>query len=363
MLALAGLTAILATTLGAMSAHAGSGLVTVVTSGASGKGFDLKVFALAAQAAAEQAGWTLATQPLEAREARAASACLDRDRPLSCLASILSSRGADRLLVLAVGASADDAATLQMTASVVVADRVGPVVAERFCKACDEPALRTVVHELVRSLIESAAVGAGRTLVTVTATPAGAWISWDGSLVPSSVVGQASYARIATSAGAHTLTVESPGFASQILPVIARDGTPTAVKVQLRRTEATPDPRRAPPPPGSAGWDDRWRTPVGWGLLGAGAAIAATGVGLVLKDEDQPPLGSDRSAQYFDSAGFGTGLLIGGAVAAGIGGTLLLTGPRGPARSAGGPTRAAVPSLPILQVGPRGLVAAWGTAF
>jgi hypothetical protein len=42
MLTFAGLTAILATTLGAMSAHAGSGLVTVVTSGASGKGFDLE---------------------------------------------------------------------------------------------------------------------------------------------------------------------------------------------------------------------------------------------------------------------------------------------------------------------------------
>jgi PEGA domain len=309
--------------LGSRAAIAGPGIVAVV---GTGKTPDLKLFSLVAEAAAKAAGWTLTGDALDGRATREATACMERDRPVPCLAAIMSPRGADRFLFIEVGASPEDAAVLQITASVVLSESGTPSVAERFCKSCDEAALRSAVNDLARSLIQTASAASGRTVVTVTATPAGAWIYLDGNLVISSAISNSTRARVATYPGPHTVTVENAGYETQILKITATEGKPTEITVDLK--SASPG-SGAPPPSAHVGPPKpaAWRTPVGWGLAGAGAATAILGVVLIALDEDQPPLGVQRSAEYFDSATFGTGLVIGGVAALGVGGYLLLTRP------------------------------------
>lgn len=343
------------------TADAGTGLVAVVSNG---KTPDLKLFTMMAEAAAKDSGWTLAATPLDPRATREASTCMDRDRPLPCLASLISPRGADRMLLLKVGASTDDNAVLQITAIVVLGSNGTPSTAERFCRTCDDSQVGTAVNELVRSLIQSAAVTSGRTVVAITATAPDAWIYLDGDRVPATSAGATTRVRVPTFPGAHTATVEKAGFETKILKIEAIEDRTTEVAADLRSTGSTtsPDPRThnpqfpAPSP---------WRGRIGWGLIISGATTVAIGGILFAVDEDQPPRGNPRNEQYFDSAAFGAGLMIGGAaLAAGGAAYLLLTRPHPRPPSASGPPAApTAPSLPTLTPLPGGAAVGWVKAF
>ncbi len=346
----------------ARPAAAGAGVVAVVGHGETP---DLKLFTLVAEAAAKEAGWTLAASALDVRATREATLCMDRDRPFPCLASLISPRGADRVLFLEVGAAKDDAAVLQITATVVLGGSSAPAVAERFCKTCDDSQLRTTVNELVRSLIQAAAVTAGHTTVAMSASPAGSWIYLDGNMVPVTSTAAATRAQVPTYPGEHTITIEKAGFETQILKVVAVEGKTTEVSAQLRSS--------TPPPPGPSGPGrdepiSPWRARTGWGLVITGGLLVAGGGALLLVDEDQPPLGEDRSEQYFDSATFGAATAIVGAALAVAGGSyLLLTRPRKTKRAAGAATSTTtaspLSSLPTVTPLPGGGVVGWTKAF
>ncbi|HRC55612.1 MAG TPA: hypothetical protein PKU97_06800 [Kofleriaceae bacterium] len=335
-------------------AAAGSGVVSVQSIG---KAPDAKGLLQQAEGAARDAGWTLSAHALEAREGRSVTSCMERDRPLSCLAAVMSPRSADRLLFLLARVSTEDAATIQLTATVVMADAETPAVAERFCKGCTEDALRAAVAEVVRAVIQSAAVASGRTVVVVTATPATAWISFDGNMVPMESVAGTARAKVATFPGAHTVTVESPGFQSQIIKVVAVEGTTQEAPVALVAAGATiPGGHRGAKDPRAGG---SWRQPVGWGLVGAGAVTVVTGATLIFLDEDFTADPHVRSKQYFDSAAFGVGMAVGGAALVGAGIYLLRTRPA----TSSGPPRAAAASSPMVSLSPGGVTVGWAQAF
>lgn len=351
------LTCAIAAVLAAPSlASAGTGLVAVI---GKGKSPDLKRFTTLAETAAKEAGWTLAAAPLDPGAAREASTCIERDRPLPCLASFITPSGADRLLFLKVGAAAEDKAVLQLTAIVVLDTGGAPAISERFCRTCNESQVGAAVHELVRTSIQNAAVTSGRTIVAITASAPGAWIYLDGNLLTAASAATTTRAQAATFPGPHTATVEKAGFQTQILRIDAREGKTTEISADLRANgaapEAPPTPARAakPPPPPSP-----WRRPLGWGLVAAGGASVLVGATLVALDEDQPPLGEPRQPQYFNSARFGVGVMIGGALLTGGGAAyLLLTRPRSPQHA----SHAA--SLPTFTPLPGGAAVTWGKAF
>jgi hypothetical protein len=301
---------------------AGTGLVAVV---GNGKTPDLKLFSLVAESVAKEAGWTLAEGSLDLKSVREASACMARDRPLPCLAAFMSPRGADRLLLLQVGAAADDVAVLQITATIVLGGGGEPLVAERFCRACDETAVRTGVSELVKSLIRAAAVTAGRTLVSVIATPPGAWIYLDSEMVPATTDPRVARAQIPTYPGRHTVMVESARHETKVLEVTAIEGKTLEVKVDLEQLDQAPV-LPVPGRPAASSMD--WRRPVGWGLVGTGLGLAITGGVLIALDEEMA-VGPDQlhSKETLNSYSFGwkTGLVGLGAV--GVGTVLLFTRP------------------------------------
>jgi PEGA domain len=331
------------------SATAGAGLVTVV---GNGKTPDLKLFTLVAEAAAKEAGWTLASGALDPRATREATVCMDRDRPLPCLASLISPRGADRMLFLEVGAAKDDASVLQITATVVLGGSGAPAVAERFCKTCDDSQLRATVNDLVRSLIQHAAVTAGSTVVAMQARPAGAWIYLDGNMLPASSAGADTRARVPTYPGPHTVTIEKAGFETQILKVVAVEGQTTEVNAELRSSTPVGSGPEEPEEPMAR--PDPWRARLGWGLVAIGGLTAISGGVLIAVDEDQPPLGEDRAEEYFDSATFGVATLaIGAALAVAGGSYLYLTRPRSSKGLAPKPatSTAALPTVIMLPGG------------
>lgn len=319
---------------------AGPALVAVASNGG-GKPPDLKLFSLVAESVAKEAGWTLAAEALDLKAVREASTCMDRERPLPCLSAFLSPRGADRLLFLQVGASAEDTAVLQITATVVFGGGGEPSVAERFCRTCDETAVRSVVSELVKSSIRAAEVSTGKTLVSVIATPPGAWIYLDGEMVPATTDTRVARAQIPTYPGRHTVMVESARHQPKAVEVDAVEGKTSEVKVDLQ--ELAPPPI-SPGPRRPAGSSTSWRTPVGWGLLGAGVGLAITGGVLVALDEDMA-VGPDElhSEHTFNSASLGWKTGLAGLGVAGVGAVLLLTRPKHKPLSASGPAMTALP--------------------
>jgi hypothetical protein len=340
-------------------AAAGAGLVAVIGKG-KGKGPDLDRLVGLAETAARDAGWTLAASSLDASDTRAATTCIELDRPLPCLAALISPRGADRVLLLKVGAAAEDSAVLQLTAIVVLGSHGAPSIAERFCRTCDETQVGAAVHELVRTSIQNAAITAGGTVVAITASAPGAWIYLDGNLLAASSAAATTRARAATFPGAHTATVEKAGFRTQILDITVREGETAEVTAELRAegTPAAPSARRPPGPGQEHPSGGRWRRPLGWSLVGVGATSALVGASLFLLDEDQPPLGQPRGPRYLDSARFGAGLMLGGALVAGGGAAYLWLTRAGRARRPG--TAVSLPSLTPL---PGGLAAGWSKAF
>jgi hypothetical protein len=332
---------------------AGTGLVAVA---GNGKTPDLKLFSLVAESVAKEAGWTLAAGALDLKSVREASACIDRERPLPCLAAFLSPRGADRLLLLQVGASADDPAVLQITATIVFGGGGEPSVAERFCRACDETAVRTVVSDLVKSLIRAAEMTTGRTLVSVTATPPGAWIYLDGEMVPATTDTHAARAQIPTYPGRHTVMVESARHQSKVLEVTALEGQTFEVKVDLQELEQA---RATPTPPRPRESSADWRTPVGWGLLGTGIGLAVAGGILYGLDEDRA-IGPDEvhSETTFNSAALGVKTGLAGVGLASVGAILLFTRPARTSRFAPSPA-----SGPALTVMPGGGAVTWSKVF
>lgn len=330
--------------------EAGTGLVAVV---GGGKAPDAKTISLVAEAAAKEAGWTMAPSALDARGAREAAACMERDRPLPCLAPLLSPRGADRLLFLDVGPAPEEPDVLRITAIVILSENGAPSVRERFCRDCDDAKLRAAASELVRTIIRAAAVTAGRTVIDVRVEPAGAWIYFDGEALPPESEAAGSRARIPTYPGAHTVTAEKEGFASALRNVTVAEGETASVPITLRALSTRASSPADPVPGGTSGG---WRTPLGWGLVGAGVAALATGGVLIALDEDRAVGPEEDHAEFsFNSASFGTKVAIAGAVSVGTGALLLLLRPKAAKPSSR--------SAPAVSAVPGGVALTWMKAF
>lgn len=312
---------------------AGSGVSAVAS-----KVADPKALAQVVEAVAKESGWTITAPSLEGRALIDVDGCLERESPLPCLSPILAEHGADHLVYLEVIASPEDAGSLQLYASVVLPRSDEPAFIERSCRACKEEALRAVTREAVRAAIRAAV--AASTVLEITVSPPGSWVYVDGEGVPTKPHGDKLLARARTSAGEHVVTVEKAGMPSELRKVRAVEGEVTQVTIELGATPRVPEgtePKRT------------LRGSLAWGLLGLGVVAATSGGVLIALDEDIPDDGQPRDRRYFDSAPFGTGLLVAGAATAVAGAAMLWLLPDG--------------SGAQVKVGPDGAAVTWSKAF
>lgn len=194
----------------------------------------------------------------------------------------------------------------------------GTVTAQsQVCRACKNDTLGPTAEALAKSLF--AVVGEGTGRVSIRSQPTGAAVRIDGDKVGSTPWEQGLLT------GAHTVTIEMPGYRPKTMQIeIKKDDT-----VQLDVALEKGDP---PPPPGSR---KKWPLFV----AGGGGLIAATGVVLLALDQDckrsDDPADCDvpMSQETFRNTGTAGAVLIGAGAAVVATGVVLylLSSPSAPA--------------------------------
>lgn len=271
------------------------------------------------EATATPLGWTFGERRFADADSAAILACLQIDRPGTCVGRILQQNGVQQLAVVQVATERgeDGRPQLVVTQQVVVPGADVVFINRRTCEQCDDASLRHHVAAMTTKLLQDAASGSSTTFLAIRSTPTGAWITLDGDTAG------ATDATIATYPGKHTIMLRAAGYDTVVRDVDAAEGKTTDIALTLRANGA-PAGAIADRPGGRARWP--------WLVLGAGGAAVLTGAVLVALDEDLPPATEPQSRRYFDSATPGVAIGVAGLVVVGAGTYLLL---RSPAPTAG----------------------------
>jgi len=271
------------------------------------------------EATATPLGWTFGERQFADADSAAILACLQIDRPGTCVGRILQQNGVQQLAVVQVSTERgeDGRPQVVVTQQVVVPGADVVFINRRTCEQCDDASLRHHVAAMTTKLLQDAASGSSTTFLAIRSTPAGAWITLDGDTAG------ATDATIATYPGKHTVMLRAAGYDTVVQDVDAAEGKTTELALTLRANGT---------PAGST--DDRpgARSRLPWLVLGAGGAAVLTGVVLFALDEDLPPASQAQPRRYFESATAGVAIGAAGLAVVGVCTYLLL---RSPAPTAG----------------------------
>jgi hypothetical protein len=280
--------------------------------------------------AVRAAGWIIDGKPYSAADAAAATACLRKPGPWSCIAEILRDQRIRRVAVVSVDPKPGKAGTTDTVISerLVLSNIDSLFVAQRFCgDLCTEDRLAGLATELTRELIDRVVVGSGQTVLAIKSTPRGARAYVDSNLVGGTDTS------ISVVPGAHTIAVELEDYRTDTRHVQVEENTTQEVSFTLQPSGS--GGAHAPPFPGNdvAGGDptgsarppDITRRPrlVPGAIVGVGLAAFATGVVLFALDEDAVTKPDEEaSSRYRDAATRGALLGVSGLAIAGVGGYL-----------------------------------------
>ncbi len=277
------------------------------------------------EAIARSAGLAVARPSFTAREASTVNACVTAAQAWSCVAPAVRGKGLDHVAIisLAPDTGPDSSPMVIITEQILVARLDAAVVLQRFCIRCTDDVLATTTSELTRSVLQEIAVRSGRTVVSITTTPRGARILFDGQSQG------ATDRSFNTFPGVHTVVVELDGYRQETRTVQAKLDKTTELSLVLRRIDA----------PAVDLNNNTRTTPAHTSLapkiaIGVGAlAIVAGGVVLALNQGPVvAPIGDEQPRHYRDTIAPGIGLMIGGAVV-GLGGYLWWRQTKAPAVS------------------------------
>ena len=309
----------LATALPAVPAVARADRAVVVVNGeasAHARG----VVASAVTAVLGDAGWKLPHRTDD--DEPAIVDCFGRDRPWSCIAPLVHSKKIDRVVVVSV-APARNTADLVLTASLAVVDSDELSRSVEPCQGCNDALLDQAARALATTVVSHARRFA-RTTLAITTEPRGASVSVDAAPQGNGPI------TVVTTAGAHDVVVEQPGWVSKTLHVEAVAGKETAVDIALAAV--------APPPP-------RGR-PI-WPLALVGVGLVAAATGTIISLDTQPPPKTQPQPKYLYN-GPAIGVAIAGGLAAAVGVYFWLR-PTSP--------------HPVVTVAPGTAAIGWATAF
>ncbi|MBA3540131.1 MAG: PEGA domain-containing protein [Deltaproteobacteria bacterium] len=310
---------------------------------------DRKVASDAVESAGTAAGWVL--KPLSKKEADAIIACTAQPKPWGCLPASVT-KSVQKLIVTTIDPErADDGSVLlAVNVKILLSDSDSVAGDRRYCDHCTDDALAKTAGTLTTEILQELAVRAGRTVIAIKTTPAGAKIVLDGRAIG------ASDGAFNTFPGSHIVVLELAGFHSETRTIETFDGKTADLSVVMRASTSITKPISNPPrgpdqPPTTA----PSRLVPGL-VLTAGAILAIGGGVLFAVDEDPTPVGEQR--RYRDTGPVGIGLAIGGAATVGLGVYLWLrqsTGAVTPASSSN--------STPTITLVPSGGVIGWAGNF
>jgi hypothetical protein len=309
-------------------ARADAGAVLVV---GEAQAKDRATVASAVRSAARSGGWELVETPLADSEVTGIVACLKAPQLWQCLSPVAAGRGIQRLIVvhLEPERSPDGAAALALTEQVLLPG-AAVTADKRPCQKCIEETLTRIAFDLTKALLEEAASGTGRTRLSITSKPPGAWITLDNTNVG---LTDRTYS---TFPGRHVVIVQREGYEIEARNVDVVEDQQTTVAVMLH-------PKGGIPP--SAGATERPYLVPGI-VAGAGVAALATGIGLQLA-KAPPDVGQHQPAYLVSVPG--VALIVSGGVAVGLGAYLWMHATN----------QAAPPSIPTAAIVEGGGIVGW----
>ncbi len=263
------------------------------------------VIATAIADSANQLGWTFAERTFPENERDDILACMKLDRPATCLDRPLQLHKIDRLVVVQVGsepAQNGKAPDVIITQQVVAPGAAVVFIQRRTCEQCDDAMLRQQVSAMTKKLLEDAASGTSKTVLTIKSDPPGAWITLDGDTAGST------NSTLATFPGKHTVMLRATGYETEVRDVTAVEGQSTELVVKLRPTAGV-----LPTNP-----IERPSRVVPYLVVGAGVAAVIAGGLLIAIDED-PDAGPGSPFEIRNTAPTGVGFAVAGVVVVGIG--------------------------------------------
>lgn len=263
----------------------------------------------ASKAALDVAGWAIAEPP--ALVASRVLQCVEV--PTSrCLESILGEASADRAVVIRVTSDdPKDRGKLQIRGWIFRSTGELLVGSKQECGACRRERLRELVAEQTASMVQRARARIRPATLLVRSAPDGATIYIDGEAVGATEFSYGVYA------GKHVVRLQRDGYREEVREVTVTDGEKATVAVELRPVDG------AGPGPGARGDRIEELLPAPSLVLpgvtiGAGAAIALAGIGVLVLDESDAPTG-DKAARRRETTLAGISIAGAGVVGAGIG--------------------------------------------
>ncbi|MBA2541149.1 MAG: PEGA domain-containing protein [Deltaproteobacteria bacterium] len=218
----------------------------------------------------------------------------------------------DKLSVVEVGSERPrngKAPDVIVTQQVVAPGAAAVFIQRRTCEQCDDDTLRQHVTAMTKKLLEDAASGTSKTILTIKSSPPGAWITLDGDTAG------ATDSTLATFPGKHTVMLRATGYETEVRDVTAVEGQATELAVTMR-----PTPGTRPTDPKLPGVTRR-SSVLPWVVAGAGVASLIAGGILIAIDQDPDP-SPDGPFEIRNTAPAGVGIAIAGVLAVGIGGYL-----------------------------------------
>jgi hypothetical protein len=261
------------------------------------------------------------TSPLPADAVKVLQDCFIVDDP-KCSRSVIDSRATTPSVVaIRVEVTSKKDKDVRLTIDWFVKGH-NPVSSRRTCEACTENVLRTTLDAMMLDLAKNKPGFMGR--IKVTSTPAGMTVLVDGATAGITPLERD------LPAGGHKLRLVQDGRMGAEKAVTIAAGAPMDVTL-----EAPPPPKELPPPPPPPGKSSRVLPGV---LIGIG--VAGIGAGAALYFTSEKPDGTNRT--YRDTKKLGMGVAGGGAALAITGVIIILAtgGNSGPTVSttAGGAT-------------------------
>ncbi|HPH64298.1 MAG TPA: PEGA domain-containing protein [Kofleriaceae bacterium] len=319
----------------AAPAFADSGVGAVVVTGKVADR-DLQVATKAASASLTAAGWVLAEKPFSTKESTALNACFAAREVASCVKGVLAEKQkVSRLAAIGLERQQgpEGVITLAVTARIVVpGNTVETVSAQRFCDHCTDDTLTSAVTDVTKELLDKVSLANGRTVLSVTASPSGAFVYVDGH----SVGAASPTLAVSITPGRHRIRVEHDACVAVEQTIEGTEGKTATLDVSLKLTaEVGTAPVKSTPvvsstvpvarPPQAARSSKLLPYTL---IISGGVAVVGAGVLFAMNepDGDGAPAGQEQPRTYQSTILPASGLLLGGAVAIGLGSYLLWHG-------------------------------------
>lgn len=217
--------------------------------------------------------------------------CVSSVTSKDCSAAFMARLTATRAIVIQVGRDGPEKkAPIVLTGWVVAKVGTRLAMRDRFCEPCSTAKLEESAGLLVGELLRETEARTTKTWLLIRTVPSGAEVELDGALIGRTEL------KHAILAGPHRIVMQLRGHEIATREVTAVAGETATVDVTLKplaRTPASPSPDESPT--GSDGRSSllRWAP---WAVVGAGAAVTAVGVTLLVRDEDSR--NADGSLRY-----------------------------------------------------------------